>query len=330
MTMDESYNISDLVGQFRARVLANQHLIEMLSKSSNDPRVKRIVALLKQITPYEEMIPPPAEEILKICEDDPARYRGLHLRLEVLKEQLLDAAGSLTELSKRILLYLEHIQVKPAPFTTLPMSFRDLVKSAVTEQKEMATQICQKAYTAIEMGRTKPPGPAPMPYEDQNQPREFRKLVNGEPAPIGQDYDPRWDPDVRMPGTLHGKFLRFPGPYFARYHASKGFFDVFELSGCLGQLIENVERHYETTHDNFASTGRLLPLGTEGENDDDDGGLGPNEKENDDGGDNSAESEDEDIKMERVRMYEAQQFVSHYILVHVLSRLLEHAVLIYS
>lgn len=96
-----------------AGLAANRQLAALLSSSIRDSRVqKRVLALLEEIAPHGEVIPPSAQEILKICDDDPVLYRGFHPRLAFLKENLQGATELLVESSKRMLLYLEHIEVK--------------------------------------------------------------------------------------------------------------------------------------------------------------------------------------------------------------------------
>lgn len=251
--------ISEIVVQFRARLAANRHLAALLSRSVRDCRVKRILALLEEIAPHGEVIPPSAQEILKICDDDPVRYRGFHPRLAFLKENLSKATDFLAELSKRMLLYLKHIEVQGS---SLSPSIRRLAQSAITEQKEMAVKLCQSACGAINIALSKPPGPAPMPYDDhRSEPtalsKSSRRLRGGKPSSIGHDYDSRWDPDYKMPGSQHGKFLTFAGPFFASHKDEAGNFDHFCLSANHGAHIESWKFKYEVVTTNFTDTGRL-------------------------------------------------------------------------
>nr|AVP71782.1 MAT1-1-2 [Juglanconis oblonga] len=255
-------DVSEVIVQLRARLASNRQLATLLSRSIRDPRVKRIIELLENIPPHGELIPSRAEEILQICADDPLRYRGFHPRLALLEEELSKATDFLVESSKRIILYLNHIK---ATGNELPESICQLTQSTLTEQKNMAVQLYQSAHSTITDALSKPPGPAPMPYDGQQdttaaQPESTRGLVDGEPCPIGKDYDARWDPDYRMPGTQHGKFLRFPGPYFAPYNTSS-VFDQFFLSETVADLIDNCNRKFEDCLANFKDTKRIRTRG---------------------------------------------------------------------
>lgn len=247
--------VSEIVLQFRARLAGTQHLVRLLS-TTRDCRVRRIIELLNDVSRYGELVPPCAEEIIQICTDDPMRYRGLHPRLLLLKDELSTATDFIIESSRRILLYLEHISITGSK---LPEATRMLTQSTVREQMEMVTSLHQKAHSATTSALVKPPGPAPMPYDDHEeittaQP-SMRGLINGKPAPIGEDYDARYDPDVKMPGTLHGKFLTLPGPFFAP-ETTKAAFDHFCVSETIADLLDNFSRKYSDCADNFKDTRR--------------------------------------------------------------------------
>lgn len=248
--------VSVIVLQFRARLAGTQHLVSLLS-TTRDCRVRRIIELLSDIPHHGEVIPPCAEEILQISADEPLRYKGFHPRLLLLKEELLKATDFLVESSKRILLYLDHISITGSK---LPEATRMLTQSTVREQMEMATTLCRKARSAISSALAKPPGPAPMPYEDHEeittaQPNSARGIYDGEPLPTGEDYDARWDPDFRMPGSQHGKFLTFPGPFFTP-DTTPAIFDHFFLSETVADLLDNFNRKYSDCVENFKTTGR--------------------------------------------------------------------------
>lgn len=248
---------SDVFLQFRARLASTQHLVSLLSVIG-DRRVKRVIELLNEISYHGEVIPPCFREILRICSDDPLRYRGFHLRLNHLDEQVSKATDVLVESSKRIILYLDHIKANDSK---LPVSTRLLTHSAVHEQMELARSLRQKAHLATSAALAKPPGPAPMPYDNPRdeaitKPNLERKLVEGKPYPIGKDYDARWDPDFKMPGSQHGKFFKFPGPFFSP-DTTHAIFDHFLLSETVADLLENFNRKFSDCLANFKNTNRF-------------------------------------------------------------------------
>ncbi|KAJ4386217.1 hypothetical protein N0V93_009110 [Gnomoniopsis smithogilvyi] len=248
--------ITEIILQFRARLAGTQSLASLLS-ITKDCRVTRVIALLSEIPYHGQVLPPCAEEVLQICADDPMRYKGFHPRLLLLDEELSKATDFLVESSKRILLYLEHIK---ATGSKLPEAIRMLTQSTVREQMGLATDLCQKARSAMTEALTKPPGPAPMPFDDLEsmitvQPSSARGLFDGEPLPTGENYDARWDPDFKMPGSQHGKFLKFPGPYFAP-DTSEAIFDHFLLSETAADLLDNFNRKFSNCVANFEAPRR--------------------------------------------------------------------------
>lgn len=198
-------DISEVCLQLRARFQSNQFLIELLSKI-NDRRVKRIVQLLNQMPKSE--IPEYAQEIVQICADLPGKT-GFHPRLHFLSAELNKAVDFLREHLKRVGLYLDHIaangnvvpdatsQLVRVCMSSSCLFFSQLTsaQSAAKEQMDLSTVLCREARSAYTDATCYPPGPEALE----------RGLVNGVPEPIGEDYDPRWDPVVRMPGSQHGE-----------------------------------------------------------------------------------------------------------------------------
>lgn len=259
--MGNFVDMGETIMRFRARLAANRQLIGLLSRDIRDSRVKRIIGLLEQMTPYCELIPPSAAEIISICKADPVRYRGSHPRLTLLKEELSTATDILLETSQRALLYLDHIKTVGS---TLPPSAQQLAQSTITEIKVMGLQLSQIAREAIHTSLTKAPGPAPMPYDNPNMttahPKSTRGLSEGEISPVGHDYDARWDPDAKMPGTPHGKFLRFPGPFFAPFQNKNGSnFYEFSIPETTGHNIDLLILKYDNMESNFKRTKRMHP-----------------------------------------------------------------------
>lgn len=248
--------------RFRARVAATPQLIALLSSDIKDYRVKRIIGLLEQMAPHCESISLSAAEIISICEADSVRFRGFHPRLTLLKEELSTARDVLVELSQRALLYLNHI--KTVRYSSPPSTHR-LAQSTITEIKAMGLKLSQTAREAIDISLTRPPGPAPMPYDDNQtittvQLEWARGLCEGELSSVGHDYDARWDPDVKMPGTQHGKFLRFPGPFFAPFKNTNGSnFYEFSLPETSGHHIDLLILKYNNIETNFKRTNRFHP-----------------------------------------------------------------------
>lgn len=243
--------------QFRARIAANRQLTDLLSKNIRDSRVKRIIGLFEEIIPHCDAISFPAITILKICEQDAARYRGFNHQLELLQEELDRAEDFLLEISKRIFLYLE--QLKSAGSKLVP-SIRQLAESTITELRAMGLELSKTARAALHNTLLKAPGPSPMPYGDDEdstakQLKQNRGLQEGQLPSTRPDYDARWDPDVKFPGTMFGKFLRFPGPYFAP--GPLGRFLEFALPTVIGDHIDIWQLKYDTLQRNFKRTQRL-------------------------------------------------------------------------
>lgn len=255
--MRKSEEMEAVAIQFRARIAANRQLTDLLSKNTRDSRVKRIIGLFEEVTPHCKAIPFPATEILKICEQDPVRYRGFHPRLMLLQEELSEAEDFLLELSKRIFLYLEHLK---SVGSKLAPGLRQLAESTITELKTVGLELSQAARAALRDTLLKAPGPSLMPYGDDEdtsakQLKQNRGLREGELPSVGQDYDSRWDPDVKFPGTMFGKFLRFPGPYFAPLQLGR--FHEFSLPSAIGDHIDIWQLKYDTLQSNLKKTHRL-------------------------------------------------------------------------
>lgn len=139
---------------------------------------------------------------------------------------------------------------------------------------DLSTKICQKARSVYADAICYPPGPGPRldgkPSTAQSE--STRELRDGEPQPTGKDYDPRWDPFARMPGSQHGKnnptsavrvsltftgkFFKFPGPFFAP-DATRTNFDQFLLSETHSKLIDNSNRRIANVRANLEKTGRI-------------------------------------------------------------------------
>lgn len=252
-------DISETALHFRARISCTPHLVSLLSVT-RDCRVSRVIELLNRISPHGEVITPCAEQILQICTDDPLRCKGFHPRLLSLEHELSKATDILVESSKRILMYLDHIK---ATGSKLPDTIRMLTESTVREQMQLATRLYHRARSANTAALAKPPGPAPMPYDNHEdsstaQQNPARGLLDGKPFHADEDYDIRWDPDFRMPGSPHGKFFKFPGPYFVP-DTTRAIFDHFFLSETTADLIDNFNRRFADCLANLKDTGRIEP-----------------------------------------------------------------------
>lgn len=258
--METSSDLSEVIVQFRARLATNTQLISLLSTSARDVRIKRSIDLIEDITLYGGRVSTSAQEILKVCENDSVRHRGLHQPLSLLKSNLSEATDHIMESVKRILLYLEHFKVLDSK-APLPQSTYELTQSTITQQQQLAAQICSTACSNIASSSIKPPGPVPMPYQDSVVTELVSSRDHGlfllEPRAIGDAYDARWDPNHKVPGTQHGKFLRFPGPFYGPPQEIQGSFDQFCLPEATGILIDSTTEDYEDVKANFESTERL-------------------------------------------------------------------------
>lgn len=113
------------------------------------------------------------------------------------------------------------------------------------EQADLTKKICLEARSAYTEITCSAPGPTPMPDDETTTERKdySRQLRDGVPTPIGKDYDSRWDPAARMPGSAHGKFFKFPGNYFVP-DTNAANFDQFLLPETTSDLIDKMDRKF--------------------------------------------------------------------------------------
>ncbi|CAN8100103.1 unnamed protein product [Discula destructiva] len=243
---------SDSEIQLRAKLAGNSHLVELLLKHApEDRRVKRMVELLTEVSHRGLAMSSCVQEIMQICAENPKRRFGFHPRLRLLIEDMSKSCDFLLEFSNRVMMYLDHLG---ATGSLMPESVRLLVKSALHEQMDLSTTFCREARSAYANATCSAPGPAPMPDESTTNRRldAVRGLFNGEPKPIGKDYDSRWDPDYRVPGSPHCKFFKFPGNYFAP-DTNPAKFDHFLLSQTTAALIEDTNRKFADAREKHES-----------------------------------------------------------------------------
>lgn len=214
--------------------------------------------LLAAVAEDGEKIICAAQKIIEMSTGKP--YTGFNPVLSYYETSMTDAADTMMESSKRIFLYLEHVSCQGS----LARSTRHLIESATSTQQDLMQQIYAKARDNLSTLRVKPPGPAPLPYADQDylrklEPASFRdhRLLDGTPCSVGEHYDTRWDPDFRTPGSQHVKFLTFPGQFFEADADSEDIFDKFHLPAVLGDLYDKVVFEYDCVEQNFKTTGRL-------------------------------------------------------------------------
>lgn len=111
--------------ELRARLAANQRLVELLSEyARSDPRIKRIIKLLSGVSIQGPLMSSCAKEIFEICAQNERRKFGFHPRLRMLVEDMSKACDLRLECSKRIRLYLDHLRDNGSQ---LPESTRLLV-----------------------------------------------------------------------------------------------------------------------------------------------------------------------------------------------------------
>lgn len=67
----------------------------------------------------------------------------------------------------------------------------------------------------------------------------------------------RYNPDFKVPGSQHCKFLRFPGPYFAPSHDPQDPYDRFFLPEATTLILFYYVRMYDQVEENLINTGRL-------------------------------------------------------------------------
>nr|AAK83345.1 mating type protein MAT1-1-2 [Cryphonectria parasitica] len=262
--IEDSSKLSDA---FRVRLAGNQHLISLLSQSIEDPRVKRVTEFIEQLTLRGEVITSSTEETSQILHEDPVRWRGFHQRLAVLREKLTEATDYMLELSNRVNLFLEHTRIYDQLGSypgLLHETTRELVQSAIAHQKSAAVDLRRSVFSALSSSFIKPPGPAPMSrykYHHVNTSKQLvsrdHRLIDGKPSPVGDQYDFRWDPDYKTPGSQHTKFMTFPGPFFGPIQESEGTFDQFCIPETTGKLIDHLTLQYEAVTTNFDITSRL-------------------------------------------------------------------------
>lgn len=257
--MDNSTEVSHTIESFRVRVSSNRQLVLILSENIKDLRVKRIASLLEEITPHSEAICISTQQVYEICQNAHILHRGFHPQLSFLKEEMVTASSYLAEVLKRILLYLEHMQIIGSK---LPGNIMHLTKSAITEQKQLADQLRLQAFQAIKTAVSRTPGPGVMPHKNchnaaAEEKKDLRPLFNNQPLPMGDEYDARWDPDFKVPGSQYSKFLRFSGPFFASNEVGDAIFDDFRLPETVGSLIDSWTSKYDGVKSNFKETHRL-------------------------------------------------------------------------
>ncbi|PSS03264.1 hypothetical protein BD289DRAFT_498202 [Coniella lustricola] len=248
--MSQADDILDITTQLRVYIAGSRRLITLLKSSDSDNRIKRIMSLLKGVTVDGENLICAAQNIVEITAG--LRYSGFNPVLIYHELAMTDAADNIMEGSTRILLYLQHISFQ-RPTAVLSQSTGNLLKSSITTQRDFAQKIYFKARSSLVTSTVKPPGPAPLPYEDQQyrdklEPASTRdhRLLNGKPCSVGKQYDHRWDPDFRTPGNAHVKFLTFPGPFFRAGYNSGDIFDKFHLPAALSSIHDKIVLRYDS------------------------------------------------------------------------------------
>lgn len=259
--MDEStpIQLTEIIDKLRIRATGNDKWVNILVQNDTDLRARRIMQLLGEATPKAEAVCALIEQILQICENSQVFHRGYDPYLLSLRQEITEAANYHTEILRRTRLYLQLMAKKESSFSEDILCSMD---SAVAEQQELANHLRFESYRLLGTAVSRPPGPAITAFNAQRDTTDLpevqmRPLFDNKPLPIEDEYDSRWDPDFRVPGSQYGKFLRFHGPFFAPDEEGASTCDNFNLPESAGLIIDACISKYEAVKNNFEETGRL-------------------------------------------------------------------------
>lgn len=257
--MDEPTPLTELVEQLRSKTAGNERVITILVQDATDFRVKRIIELLNEVALAAEAICATIEQIPQVSQYSSTVHRGFNPHLLLLHQELTDAANHHSELSKRILLYLQHLVIQAPHFS------RDILHpiiSVIAEQQHLADDLRFEGSQLLSTTISRPPGPS---SSTSNAPQstalsqdgQVRPLFDNKPLPVDDQYDARWDPDCKVPGSQYSKFLRFPGSFFNPEDEDESTCDNFQLPESAGLIIDSWLSKYEAVKTNFKETQRL-------------------------------------------------------------------------
>lgn len=257
--MCESGSLTELIGELRSKATEHEKKIAILSQDVIDLRIKRTIELLDKAAPAAEAICALLEEILQHCQDAPAFYRGYNLHLLLLHQDLTEAANYHSELSKRAHLYFQHMLNMGSSFS------KDILRpiaSAIAEQQQLADYLRFEGHQLLSTAVSRPPWPNPTIFNTKistagSQERQMRPLFENKPLPVDDQYDARWDPSCRVPGSQYVKFLRYPGPFFFPEKDEENSCDNFCLPESAGLIIDAWLSKYEAVKTNFQDTHRI-------------------------------------------------------------------------
>lgn len=257
--MGESTSLTELIGELRSKMTENEQKKAILGQDVIDLRIKRTIELLDEAAPAAEAICTLLEEILQHCQDAPAFHRGYNPHLLLLHQDLTEAANYHSELSKRTHLYFQHMLNMGSSF---PEDILRPIASAIAEQQQLADYLRFEGYRLLSTAVSRPPWPNPTISNTKisttgSQERQMRPLFENKPLPIDDQYDARWDPCCRVPGSQYGKFLRFPGPFFSPEEDEESICDNFCLPESAGLIIDAWLSKYEAVKANFQETRRI-------------------------------------------------------------------------
>lgn len=256
--MGESNPLNELIGQLRCKTNRNEQETVILAQNVTDQRIKRVIELLTEVAPAAETICVMLEQILQFCQNAPSTHRGCNPHLILLRQELTDAANYHSELLKRAHLYLQHMEVMGSSFSA---NILQPIDSAIVEQQQLADHLRFEGYQLLSTAVSRGPGPHNTISSAHTsaaclREQKMRPLFDNKPLPIDDEYDARWDPYCRVPGSQHGKFLRFPGRFFSP-EEEESICDNFNLPESAGLIIDAWLRKYEAINTNFKETRRL-------------------------------------------------------------------------